>query len=162
MFEDFKAPLDLPQIQVQPDWIDYNNHMNAAFFLVAFDKGVDALLDIIGVTRSYIEKQQASTFTLELHTTYLRELRLGDPIRITCQILDFDDKRVHYFFRMYHATENYLSATCEQILMHMDMRSRNSTPFPREILERLTLVSKAHNKLPWPDQAGNVISIRRA
>ena len=161
MPEDFKAPLELPQIQVQPDWIDYNNHMNGAYFLVAFDKGVDAFLNIIGVTPSYIEKQRASTFTLELHTTYLRELCLGDPIRTTCQLLDFDEKRVHYFFHMYHGAENYLSATCEQILIHMDMRSRNPASFPKNILERLTLINNAHNTLPWPHQAGNIIGIRR-
>ena len=161
MLKAFKAPLELPQIEVQPDWIDYNNHMNGAFFLVAFDKGVDAFLDLIGVTESYIEKQQASTFTLELHATYFRELHLGDPIRTTCQLLDFDDKRAHYFFHMYHGTENYLSATSEQILMHMDMRSRTPAPFPKEILERLTLISSAHSALPWPNQAGSVIGIRR-
>ena len=60
MLNAFKAPLEMPPIEVQPDWIDYNNHMNGAFFLVAFDKGVDAFLDLIGVTPSYIEKQQAS------------------------------------------------------------------------------------------------------
>ena len=162
MLKAFKAPLELPQIKVLPDWIDYNNHMNGAFFLVAFDKGVDAFLDLIGVTESYIEKQQASTFTLELHATYFRELRLGDPIRTTCQLLDFDDKRAHYFFHMYHGTENYLSATSEQILMHMDMRSRTPAPFPKEILERLTLISNTHSALPWPNQAGSVIGIRRA
>ena len=50
-------------------------------------------------------------FALEDHITYWRELKQSDHIQVTLQLLDFDDKRLHCFMRMFHADEGYLSAT---------------------------------------------------
>ena len=36
--------------RVLPAWIDVNNHMNVAYYVLAFDQGVDALWDRFGIT----------------------------------------------------------------------------------------------------------------
>ena len=92
---------------------------------------------------------------------YIQELHLGDPIRLTCQLLDYDSKRIHYFFNMYHATENYLAATCEQLLLHVNLEERRSSPFPKTVLSKLETLMAIHRKLPRPEQAGKPIGIRR-
>src|SRR5690242_2796218 len=35
--------------KVEPAWIDYNGHMNVGYYVVAFDKGTDGLLDRLGL-----------------------------------------------------------------------------------------------------------------
>ncbi|MEE2803410.1 MAG: thioesterase family protein [Pseudomonadota bacterium] len=156
------APLSCPTIEVISEWIDYNGHMNMAYYNVAFDRyGTDYLLDQLGLGIDYVQRENASTFTLEQHVSYLRELRIGDPIHMTCQLLDYDSKRVHCFLNMYHAKEDYLAATSEQILMHVDLDRRRGSPLPDVALKKLAAMNKSHGQLPRPPQAGHVIAIRR-
>ena len=153
--------LSLSDQTVLPEWIDYNGHMNVAYYVLAFDRGVDELMHRMGITPEYLEKEKSSTFTLEMHINYLQELHLGDPIRLTCQMLDADGKRVHYFLRMFHAQDGYLAATSEQIMMHVSLESRRSSPFPEGVRDRVSSLVEAHRHLPRPEQAGRVIGIQR-
>jgi len=153
--------LDLGQQEVLPEWIDYNGHMNVAYYVLAFDHSVDALMHQMGITPDYLKHEKSSTFTLEMHINYLQELHLGDPLRLTCQLLDADSKRVHYFLRMFHASEGYLAATSEQIMMHVSLESRRSSPFPETIYKTLSGMLDAHRALPRPEQAGRIMGIKR-
>ena len=154
------APLELYQARVLPEWIDYNGHMNVAWYVLAFDLATDAFLDYIGLTASWRDEHQASTFTGAMHVNYLGELREGDPIRITTQLLGCDDKRIHYFHHMYHAGSGTLAATNELLSLYMDMRTRRVAPIPAALRARLDSIVAAHRRLPRPEQAGHVIAIR--
>lgn len=156
-----EAPLNLHRETVRPDWIDYNGHMNVAYYVLAFDHATDAFLDHLGLDEGYRTRTNCSTFTLEGHVSYEREVADGAPIGFTTQLLDFDAKRIHYFLSMYHADEGFLAATCEWILMHMDMGERRSATFPPEVLSRLEAILESHATLPHPPQVGRVIGIRR-
>ncbi len=46
---------------VRPDWIDYNGHMNVAYYVLAFDLAIDALWARIGITDEYIRDTRGST-----------------------------------------------------------------------------------------------------
>ena len=153
--------LELPALAVLPEWIDYNGHMNVSYYVLAFDQGVDAFMELIGISPAYIEQRRASTFTLEMHVKFIHELRLGDPLRINCQLLDFDTKRVHYFLRMHHAEDGHLAAVSEQIMVHVDLETRRSSEFPGDVRLALTNLMSAHHGLPRPEQSGSVIGIRR-
>jgi acyl-CoA thioester hydrolase len=159
-FNDCK-PLELATLTVLPEWIDYNGHMNVSCYVLAFDQGVDAFMELIGISPADIEQRQTSTFTLEMHVNFLHELRLGDPLRLNCQLLDFDSKRVHYFLHMYHAEDGYLAAVSEQIMVHVDLKTRRSSEFPDDVRLALTSLMSAHHDLPRPEQSGSVIGIRR-
>ena len=157
-----EAELEVERQSVLPEWIDYNGHMNVAYYVLAFDRGVDEFMDQMGITPEYLETERSSTFTLEMHINYLQELHLGEPIRLTCQLLDADSKRVHYFLRMFHAEEGYLAATSEQMMIHVSLESRRSSPFPLEVSNVIDQMMAAHKALPFPDQAGQKMAIRRA
>ena len=159
-FNDSK-PLELAALTVLPEWIDYNGHMNVSYYVLAFDQGVDAFMELIGISPANIEQRQTSTFTLEMHVNFLHELRLGDPLRLNCQLLDFDTKRVHYFLHMHHAEDDYLAAVSEQIMVHVDLETRRSSEFPDDVRLGLTNLMKSHQDLPHPEQSGSVIGIRR-
>ncbi|MCS5687484.1 MAG: thioesterase family protein [Acidimicrobiales bacterium] len=155
------APLKLSDQKVLPEWIDFNGHMNVAYYVVAFDHGVDGLTNHLDIGPEGIDRRGTSTFTLEMHINYLKELNLGDPLRLTCQLLDFDAKCIHYFFHMYHAHQGYLAATCEQMLLHVDLAERRSCPFPNNVQQALAEMMILHRALPRPEQAGHAIGIRR-
>jgi len=148
-----------PPRRVERAWIDYNGHMNMAYYNLVFDQALDTVFDTLGIGADYVRSREASVFTAEIHVHYLDELTLGDPLRITFQLLDWDDKRMHYFEEMYHAEKGYLAATSEQIGLHVDMQSRRATPFPRDIQSRLADLMTQHAALPCPERVGHVIGI---
>lgn len=161
MAQHFDCPIVLPSSRVLPEWIDYNGHMNVAYYVLAFDHGVDAMLEMFEIGFDYMQREGASQFVLENHVTYLQELTDGDPLRITLQLLDYDTKRVHYFMSMYHEQKGYLAATSEQIAMHVDLEARRPTPFPESLQRRLAAIMDSHGQTPRPVQVGKAIGIRR-
>ena len=158
---DEAAPLALHRETVRPEWIDYNGHMNVAYYVLAFDHATDAFFDHIGLDEAYRKRAQASTFALEAHITYEREMMAGAPMRITTQLLGHDAKRMHYMHFMYHGVEGWLSSTTELVSLHVDMAARRSAPMPDAILRRLDAIAASHGKLARPKQAGRVISLER-
>jgi len=156
-------PLDSPTIcpphTVIEDWIDYNGHLNMAFYNVIFDKAVDHIFDYLGIGEDYARSGDGSCFILEAHVHYIQEISLDDEVEVHFQLLDFDSKRMHFIEQMYHRSEGYLAATSEQIGMHVDMASRRSAAFPDTALDKLTHLQRAHSVLEVPTQVGHVIGI---
>lgn len=100
-------------------------------------------------------------FALENHITYQRELKLSDPLRVTLQLLDHNEKRIHYFMRMFHHERDYLAATCEHLSIYVDFHKRHATPLSTEARAKLEEIYQTHRKLPKPEEAGRVMGIRR-
>ena len=142
------------------EWIDYNGHLNLAYYMVAFDHGTDAFWDAFGLDDPYRARTGTSTYALESHVTYHREMCEGDPFRITSLLLDFDAKRIHQFHRMYHDTENYLAATNELLFINVDVERSRSTSFAADMLESLTRIRESHRRLETPPEADRM-GIRR-
>lgn len=140
--------------RVLPEWIDVNNHMNVAYYVLAFDQGVDALWDRFGITDEHIREMNSSTFAVESHVVYRRELRLDDPYIVTAQILAFDEKRIHQFQRLYHAGEHFLAATAEWMNLHVDLSTRRVAPWPPAILADIARVAESQGDWSWPHDAG--------
>jgi len=155
------APLQLHTESVRPEWIDYNGHMNVAYYVLAFDHATDAFLDYLGLDQDYKAKANVTTFVGDMNVTYKQEVMEGDPLRFTTQLLEFDEKKFRYFHCMYHATEGYLAATNELISLHIDLETRRVGPMGGEILLQLQKVAEAHAKLPVPDGVGRVLGMRR-
>ncbi|UPK37631.1 thioesterase family protein [Bradyrhizobium sp. 186] len=146
-------------MQIEPQWIDYNGHLNMAYYNVMFDRAIDQLWLELGVGPTYMKERHGSTFTAECHVRYLREIHLGDPVQISVWLLEADDKRLHTFEELRHATEGWLSATSENMSLHMDMNLRKVAPFPPDIQDRIAAVVRAHSTVPRPEGIGRNIAM---
>jgi acyl-CoA thioester hydrolase len=155
----FFAPFVSSVMRVEPDWIDYNGHLNMAYYNVLFDRAVDETYELIGVGADYVKRRRQSVFTAEVHVRYLRELHAGDPVRVTFQLIDFDAKRLHYFEQLFHAADGWVSATSENLSLHVDMASRRTAAFPQDIAARLAEMKASHALLPFPKAAGRRIGM---
>jgi acyl-CoA thioester hydrolase len=154
-------PLLVHRQTVLPAWVDYNGHMNVAFYVLAFDMGVDAFLDFCGMTEAFRNQHDVSTYALEAHVTYRAEVLEGDDLRFEIQLLDRDDRFFHYINMMYREADGELCATAEWISIHMDMTQRKPAPFLPETAARLEEIWQAHKDMPQPPQAGRTIGIKR-
>jgi acyl-CoA thioester hydrolase len=153
------APFDGYRDVVRPEWIDNNQHMNVGYYLVVFDFATDAWFEWVGLGREHREANPITTFALEAHVVFVREVRAGDPLRFTTRLIAYDPKRIHYIHAMYHATEGYLAATNELVSLHVSQTTRRGAPMAPEILERLARIQKAHDALAMPPQVGRVMGL---
>ena len=159
---DVAAPFAEYRDTVRPEWIDHNGHMNMGYYVVVFDYATDAFLAWVGLDGEHRARHGVTTFCLEAHVTYHREVRSGDPLRFTTLLLGHDAKRVHYIHEMYHAREGYLAATNELMSLHVSLASRRGTPMAAEVLARLGRIQATHAARPRPPQAGRRIGLSRA
>ena len=156
-----RAPLDSHRSTVLPEWVDWNGHMNVAFYVMAFDQASGAFMRNMGLGRPYVEGRLGMTFVLETHVTYDREMKGGAAMRFATQLLDRDAKRVHLYHEMFHAEQGYLAATNEAIVMNIDFATRRSAPWPVRAAERLEAIWFAHRTLPRPAKAGRVMTLAK-
>ncbi|GAA0774094.1 thioesterase [Roseibium denhamense] len=152
-------PLKSSVMTVKNDWIDYNGHLNMAYYNVLFDTAVDEVFEKLGLGSDYVKTRNASYFTAEVHVCYVRELSAGMPVTVSLQLIGFDSKRAHFFQELRHAEEGWLSATSEQMSLHVDMAARKVSPWPGDIITNLEALAKAHSTLPLPDRSGRKIEI---
>ena len=153
------TPLDVYRAVVRPEWIDANRHMNVGYYLVVFDLATDEFMRFVGLGGEHRRSHGVTTFCLEAHVTYHREVREGDPLRFTTQLLGHDAKRLHYIHAMYHGTAGWLAATNELMSLHVAAATRRSAPMAPAIRARLAAIQAAHDALPRPPQVGRVMGL---
>ena len=153
------TPFRSSEMKVLPEWIDFNGHLNMAFYNVLFDQGVDQAYGEIGLGPEY-QRTGCTTYVAEFHVCYLRELHEGDRVYTTFQLLDHDEKRFHSFQELWHV-DGWLAATAEGLTLHVDQSGPRVAPMPQHILTRLEEMRRIHAQLPKPAQAGRSIGIRR-
>src|SRR5437879_5695293 len=100
--------------------------MNVGFYLVAFDEATTIFCEQLGVSWNYVKYKLGWIFILEAHVSVDRAIFRNTPLRITTQILDHDERRVHFFHSMFHGEEGWLASTNELIAMNIEYASRRS------------------------------------
>jgi acyl-CoA thioester hydrolase len=156
----FQPALFLSSVMpIEPAWIDYNGHLNMAYYNVMFDRAIDELWLQLGIGPGYMRERGGSTFTAECHVRYLREIHLGDPVQVSILLVAADEKRLHTFEELRHAGEGWLSATSENMTVHIDMAARKTAPFPADIRARIDALANAHATLARPEGIGRKIAM---
>ncbi|RME16982.1 MAG: thioesterase [Alphaproteobacteria bacterium] len=147
-------------MKVLPEWIDYNGHMNMAFYNVLFDRAADEFHALVGLGPRYAETRRHTTYTAEFHIRYLRELHLGQTVRVHSWILGRDEKRLHSWQEIHHE-DGWIAATGETLTLHVDMSGPRVVPFPDDIARALDRFSEEHGLTELPEGAGRAIALRR-
>ena len=156
----YAAPLVLAPRRVSPDWIDYNGHMNVAYYMMAFDHAVNAFLeDQLGLGESFAARANMGPYALQAHVHYLGELREGDIFTNEVILHDHDPRRMHIVIVMRRADTGAVSATCEQVLMNVDLTKRRAAAYPEWAQARLASMQTAHADLARPPQMGQSIGL---
>ena len=73
---------------IKKDWIDYNNHMNMAYYVLIFDDVWETILNKFQMGGNSAKSTNMSTMVVETHTTYNNEVKLGDEVEINLTFLD--------------------------------------------------------------------------
>ena len=148
--------------KVLPEWIDYNGHMNVAYYTLAFDKALDFFFeDVLGIGPSFVEKNKEGPFALKASYNYFSELLEEEIFFVDISILDFDSKRVHLFGQMRKDKSLELSAVFETVLMNMDLSARTVKQYPDRVLELFSIFKSSLVVDNIPIEIGKKITLKK-
>ncbi len=153
------APLTSWRGTVLAQWVDYNGHLNDAYYMVVFSQAVDALMTLIGLDADGRKATGHSIYTLEAHINYLLEVKLDTPIEVRTQVLGSDAKRLQIYQSLHVADTEPVLAANEQMLLNVDMSGPRAAPFAPAILAKVQALTAAHQDLPRPKYAGRTIAL---
>lgn len=143
------------------DWVDYNGHMNVAYYVLIFDHATDAFLAEIGIDETLRRDTGSSVFAAEVHITYDNEVMQDERVYVRTQLLDHDAKRLHLFHTMYNCKDDSPCASNEVMILHVNLNTRKVGAFPDLIQDRIRDIYTVHKAIPAPAQQGRIIGIRR-
>ena len=147
----------LTHLSVLPEWLDYNGHMNVAYYIAAFDLAIEDLKSAYGLDAAYRQAHGRSTVALESHITYQREAHLGEALRVESRILATDGRRLHIAQAMYR--DETLLATQEALSISFDLTARRSCPFDPPLRARIEALQAAQAAGPAPTWVGRRIGL---
>jgi acyl-CoA thioester hydrolase len=155
----FPAPFVRYEVEVQPSWIDANDHMNMGYYVVMFDLATDELWDALGIGKEYKRIRRLGTFAVEGHILYENEMLLSDRGHVRSRVIGHDRKRLHVAHELIRARDGKRAASHELLFLHIDLEIRRVAPWPEDILTRLAAAERAHASLPPLDFVGRRIAL---
>jgi len=154
------APLRLYEDRVKDHWIDEFGHMNMSRYLEACDFATYAFWERMNAPKDLSARDGAEYAVVEAHINYQSELRGGDPIAVTTQLLAADEKRFQLFHCLYNRETDELVATNEIMALGFNLKTRGLMAFHPEVFARIKEVLTEHATLPQPKNAGRAIGLR--
>ena len=115
--------------RVKSEWTDYNSHMNLAYYVHLFDTAWETMLQRFHMGEDSAKSEKKTTFAVESHTTYDKEVKVGEEVDMSITFLDRDKKRIVYKLEMIHKEKNYLAATTEVLSVYVDLSIRKVVEF---------------------------------
>ncbi|NIZ09167.1 thioesterase family protein [Pseudooceanicola sp. HF7] len=149
-----------PPMELKPDWIDYNGHLNMAYYGVLFDLGLEPFQEGLGLGESYMTAEAHTTYTAEFRIRYLQELHLGAKVRTSVRVLDVGPKAYHYAQELIHE-DGWVAATGEGISLHIDQSGPRVAPYKPEQKAALEAAMALHAATEVPDWVGAPMRIRK-
>ena len=160
--ETFSSPYKTRNQKVLSEWIDYNGHMNVAYYTLAFDKALDFFFEnVLGIGPTFVEKNKEGPFALKASYNYFSELLEEESFFVDISILDFDSKRVHVFGEMRKDKSLELSAVFETVLMNMDLSARTVKQYPDRVLELFSVFKSSLVVDNIPIEIGKRITLKK-
>src|SRR5438128_12664509 len=69
------APIISKPMAIEKDWIDYNGHLNMAYYSVLFDRCSDEASELMGMGPNYAKERRLTIYTDEVHVSYVPQLQ---------------------------------------------------------------------------------------
>ena len=158
---DTSKPIETSLQTVKREWCDYNGHMNVAYYSLAFENANFEAQEMMGMGEAYTKENHRGLFSMKNIFTYQQEVGEGDPLRIVYRVMDYSPKLLHILLEMYQVNKGYLSCFTEQLVAHVDMDERRTTPMTHKKLSMLEELKNAQADLPLPKGIGEAIAIRK-
>ena len=149
----------LPAYTQQPvpvPFEDANGHLNVRPYTGIASEGLDESLVEVGIPQNWPARGHAC-FSAEQHLTYLAELLTGAQISSRVRLLGRSERAAHALVYLLDDSNQRLSFVMEEILLHIDMETRRTAPWPEDVAASLDARIAENARLTWePDVSGSL------
>tara|TARA_B110000003_G_scaffold175035_1_gene174609 strand:+ start:145 stop:612 length:468 start_codon:yes stop_codon:yes gene_type:complete len=114
------------------EWVDYNNHLNMAYYVLIFDQALEVMLEKFKMGANSAKKNQRSTMVVETNTKYISEVKENDEVDIMLTFFDHDKKRLHLKLEIIEKKTKKISASIEWLSLYVNLETRKVTEFEEE------------------------------
>lgn len=136
--------------RVVPEWTDYNDHFNVAYYAQAFDRAAQTFRSGVGAAADLPFRASRSRID------YLQEIPGGAVLTLTSQVLSAGPRGLHLLQALYAGDDGYLAAIEERIEQPYDPDSGAGLVLNGAALDAFTGLVSRHAGLPVPSGWGDL------
>ena len=129
-------PIKVSQGIVKEDWIDYNGHMNMAYYVQCFEESSDFLLEHMGLGYRYAIEEQKGVFVIKCEVNYRKEINLYENFIISLEELVCKGKKLIVGLKMLNE-KNEKIADYKILNLNVDLETKKSNAFSSKIIAQL-------------------------
>lgn len=130
-------PIAVSQGTVKDDWIDYNGHMNMAYYVQCFEETSDFLLEHMNLGYRYAIEEQKGVFVIKCEINYRKEINLNEDFIISLEDLICKGKKLTVGLKMLNVGSETI-ADYQILNLNVDLQTKKSVPFSQMISSQLT------------------------
>ncbi|PWJ16894.1 carnitine 3-dehydrogenase [Jannaschia seohaensis] len=128
------GPVMRSQDRIVPiDWTDYNGHMNEGRYGQVFSDASEWVLAAIGTPPAAVAETGLTWFTVSSSVEYRHETMAGERFVVDTRVVEGGGKKLRLAHEMRRAEDGTLLAEGQQLLLHVDLSTRRSSPPPAEV-----------------------------
>ena len=120
------------------EWVDYNNHLNMAYYILIFDQACEVVLEKFKIGADSAKNEKRGTMVVETNTRYISEVKEGDEVDIMLTFFDHDKKRLHFKLEIIKKKTKIISASIEWLSLYVNLETRKVTEFENEKIELMS------------------------
>ena len=129
-------PIKVSQGKVKEDWIDYNGHMNMAYYVQCFEESSDFLLEHMDLGYRYAIEEQKGVFVIKCEINYRKEINLHENFIISLVELVCKGKKLTVGLKMLNEN-NETIADYKILNLNIDLETKKSSTFSPKIIAQL-------------------------
>jgi acyl-CoA thioester hydrolase len=129
------VPVYLKSQKIIKEWVDYNNHLNMAYYVLIFDQACEVILEKFKMGADSAKNEKKSTMVVETNTKYINEIKQGDEVDIMLTFFDHDKKRLHLKLEIIEKETKKISASIEWLSLYVNLETRKVTEFEGNKIE---------------------------
>ena len=129
-------PTKVSKGTVKEDWIDYNGHMNMAYYVQCFEESSDFLLEHMDLGYRYAIEEQKGVFVIKCEINYRKEINLHENFIISLEELVCIGKKLIVGLKMLNAN-NETIADYKILNLNVDLETKKSSAFSTKIIAQL-------------------------
>lgn len=163
-FPSLEQVLALPSaysVVVPPEYTDGNGHLNIARYMQLHSDGGWAYFTRFGLSEESAAAGGPTTFDVEHHVVYRREVLAGHEVSVHVRLVDRTDKALHSIQFLANRTTGEVANSHEAVSLSVDLRTRAITPIPADLAHLLDARLREDRALPWEPPLSGAMAIRR-
>ena len=123
--------------EVLEQWVDYNDHMNMAYYVQCFEESSDLILEHLSLGFNYAVKHHKGVFVIKCKINYKKEIKLGENFLISLKRIIIEGKKLTLNLTMAN-DENDVCADYEILNLNVNLDTKKSISFDERIITNLS------------------------